>query len=346
MRYREEIEELSKNVKQLQSLDSPEQVTDEEAVAAINVLNFVRYKDIPDVFLGCSAYNLLNAYVKQKNNGLTCHFHRLISEILKGIEDIDKPKVIKVKFRKEENLNLLIISFWDFQFSFQSIRYNEQIKKLETKNDVLWDGIRKQKCAKTIFRFALENGHISNVTLGGDCLLDFVENEIRLYSLGGYTIKKGRFVKEQELRPAKDEQNEYLKNYVRKKLYSCQDRPVIISAIFRRIWEKHVTFTSVKPYIPNTRVITICDHINLYRPDVERVIDLSELIIGKRYYIIGYCKPYDGADRMGVQLVIDEEFCPIFGIDEYNKMPPDIMSKCHRFSIEEYLSAMQKELKL
>jgi hypothetical protein len=49
---------------------------------------------------------------------------------------------------------------------------------------------------------------------------------------------------------------------------------------------------------------------------------------------------------MGVQLATNESFCPIFGIKEFAKMPKDIMSRCHRFSIEEYLSAYQKELKL
>jgi hypothetical protein len=31
---------------------------------------------------------------------------------------------------------------------------------------------------------------------------------------------------------------------------------------------------------------------------------------------------------------------------EFNKMPDDILSECHRFSIEEYLSEQQKMLKL
>lgn len=345
MGFKDEVKELSKAVLSFQDCEEREYITDDEAIAAINVLNFSKYNKVPDVFLGCAAYNLLNVYVKQKTRGLSCRFHRLIHEILKGVEDVNQPKTIKVSFDTSDGLNLLIINFWDFQFSFQSMRCTEQLKGLLSKN-ISWDGIRKQICAGTIFRFALESAWISNMTMGGKDLREYIEKEIALYYEDGYTVMEGRFVKSKGLQPAKDEPDFHLKNYIRNKLYSCQDRPVILSAIFRKTWENHVTFTSVKPFIPNTRVITICDHINLFRKDVEKVIGIDSLNPGERYYIIGYCKPYKYADRMGVQLAINDGFCPIFGILEYDRMPAEMESKCHRFSIEEYLSAQQKELKL
>ena len=345
MGFKDELREFEPEVKTLQNLREPEIITDDEAVVAINVLNYAKFNKVPDLFLGCAAYNLLNAYTKQKENRLSCHFHRFIHEILKGIEDVNQPKTIKVSYDNTEKLRLLIISFWSFQFSFQSISFTEQVATLSSKNDLKWDGIRKQKCAARIFHFALERKWISNETLAGNNLLEFLEHERCSYQTD-YTIKNGRFVKINNLKPAKDEKNFYLKNYVRIKLYNCQDRPVIISAIFRKAWEKHVTFISVKPYIPNTKVITICDHINLFRPDVEKVFDINLLQQGKRYYIIGYCQPYKFDDRMGVKLAIDEDFCPIFGIDEYEKMPKNISSRCHRFELEDYLSKLQIELKL
>ena len=256
MGFKDEVKELSKVVLSFQDCEEREYITDDEAIAAINVLNFSKYNKVPDVFLGCAAYNLLNVYVKQKTRGLSC------------------------------------------------------------------------------------------MTMGEKDLREYIEKEIALYYEDGYTVMEVRFVKRKGLQPAKDEPDFHLKNYIRNKLYSCQDRPVILSAIFRKTWEKHVTFTSVKPFIPNTRVITICDHINLFRKDVEKVISIDSLNPGERYYIIGYCKPYKYADRMGVQLAINDGFCPIFGILEYDKMPAEMESKCHRFSIEEYLSAQQKELKL
>ncbi|WP_027868839.1 hypothetical protein [Eubacterium sp. AB3007] len=346
MGFKDEIKSLSQTVIAMQENEEREYITDDEAIAAINVLNFAKYNKVPDIFLGCAAYNLLNVYVKQKTSGLSCSFHRFIREIIKGIEDVNQPKTIRLAFDTSENLNLLIINFWDFQFSFQSMRLTDQIKNLLSNRLLTWDGIRKQKCAGTIFRFALDNSWISNTTLGGEDLRAFIEREISIYYEDGYSVKDGRFVKVKELQPAKDELDEHLKNYIRSKLYSCQDRPVIISGIFRKAWEKHVTFTSVKPFIPNTRVITICDHINLFRKDVERSIDINSLQFGERYYIIGYCRPYKRVDRMGVQLAVEEGFCPIFRMKDYSMMPVDIKSRCHRFSIEEYLSIKQQELKL
>jgi len=148
------------------------------------------------------------------------------------------------------------------------------------------------------------------------------------------------------LNPVQNDIDLHLKNYVRQKLYECQDRPVIISAIFRRIWDKHITFTSVKPYIANIRVVTICDHINLFRPDVEKVLNIAELVKGQRYYIIGYCKPYLHADRMGINLAVNMGKNSVVRIDEFCRLPKDILNECHRFSIEDYLSIQQKQLKL
>ena len=346
MGFKDEVKTLSQTVLSFQDREEREYITDDEAIAAINILNFAKYNKVPDVFLGCAAYNLLNVYVKQKTSGLSCKFHRFIHEILKGVEDVNQPKTIRLSYDASDNLKLLIVSFWDFQFSFQNITFTDQVKTLLSKKPIEWDGIRKQKCAGTIFKTVFDSAWISNETLGGDNLHEFINREIDVFYEDGYSVKDGRFIKEKRLKPALDEPDLHLKNYVRKKLYSCQDRPVIVSGIYEKVWEKHVTFTSIKPFIPNTKVITICNHVNLFRRDVERAISIDDLNPGERYYIIGYCKPYRNVNRMGIQLAINEGFCPIFGIKEYSKMPKDIMSRCHRFSIEEYLSTRQEVLKL
>lgn len=346
MGFKDELKEFSDEIIALQSLESREVIEDTDVLSALIVLNFIDYRKVPDVFWGCAALNLLSVYIKQEKSKINYQFRRHILNILKGIEDVNQPKSIRVSFDTSENLSLLIISFWDFQFSFQSQHLTDQIRRLEAKNALCWDGVRKQKCAKTIFEFARYNDWMSDSTMGKYSLRKLINEELDAFNDGGYVFDKGKLLKVKDLNPAKPDTDFHLKNYVRNKLYECQDRPVIISAVFKKAWEKHITFTSVKPYIANTRVITICDHINLYRPDVERVMNLSELQLGQRYYIIGYCKPYRNADRMGVQLVGDKPFKPIFGIMEFEKMPKDILAECHRFSIEEYLSKEQKKLKL
>lgn len=346
MGFKDDLWVFSDIVNQLQIADYKEHISDEDAIAAINILNFIKYQKVPDIFLGCAAYNLLSTYVKQSECKFGFQFRRHILNLLKGIEDIHQLKSIAISYDNSEKLGLLIISFWGFQFSFQCQKFTEQVKRLALNNHFVWDGIRKQKCATSIFNFALCSSWITNMTLGGADLRELIKEEQLEYAKGGYTFLEGRVIKTQNLRPASHDMDAYLKNYIRQKLCECQDRPVIISGIFERVWEKHLTFTSVKPYIAHTRVVTICDHINLYRPDVEKVLDISTLKHGKRYYIIGYCEPYKHADRMGVQLATDQKFVPIFGINEFKDLPSDFLSESHRFSIEEYLSEKQKWLKL
>lgn len=348
MGFKDELRDFHGVIQRLQANNeiNKELVDEEDVLAALIILNFIDYKKVPDLFLGCASLNLLSTYIKQQNSKINYQFRRHILSVLKGIEDVQQPKSVKVTFDPSDGLSLLIISFWGFQFSFQSQRFTQQIQRISSRIPQTWDGIRKQVCAKTIFEFARFNDWISNKTLGGENLLEMIDRETSCFYNGGFKFDNGKLLKVKDLKPAIDEKDLYLKNYVRGKLYECQDRPVIISAVFRRIWEKHITFTSVKPYIPNTRVITICDHINLYRPDVEKVIDINTLQLKQRYYIIGFCKPYKNADRMGVQLAIDKGYVPIFHMLDFSDMPRDILSECHRFSIEEYLSGDQKFIKL
>lgn len=286
-------------------------------------------------------------YVKQPNNELSCHFHQHIHSILKGIEDLNQPETIKVAYDPTDKLSLLIVNFWDFQFSFQSTQFNNQVQKLSYRNNIKWDGIRKQKCAASIFHFAIENRWISNKTMGGEDFRLFIENEVEHFLDGDYHISGGRFVKIKNIKPAVEKLDYYRKNYIREKLFKCQDRPVIISAVFKKVWSEHVTFVCVKPFIPHTKVISICNHINLYRNDIEKFFKPEDFIFEKRYYIIGYCRPYrENPERMGVILETKADFIPIFGIKEYEKMPANIVSKCHRFSVEDYVSPDQQWLKL
>lgn len=345
MGFKDELKEFNSVVIAMQENEEREYITDEEAVAAINILSFIKYNKVPDAFLACAAFNLLNVYVRQENNDFSFKFRMHIHNLLKGIEDINQPKAIRVDYDNSD-LKLLIVQFWDFQFSFGQVRFDKQIESLLSSKQLKWDGIRKQKCAATIFNFAINSSWLSDETLSGEMLTEKVEKEMEAFHKGNYSIADGRFVKSAELRYANDDMDYYQKNYIREKLFACQDRPVILTAIFRRTWENHVTFVSVKPFIHGVRVIKICDHINLLRSAVERAIDIESLKFGHRYIIIGYCEPYPRGDRMGVKLAINEGFCPIFEVGEYNRMPKDIYSRCHRFNIEEYLDKTQAQLKL
>ena len=346
MGFKDELNDFKNTVLKFQECSEPEIIDEEDVVAAFVVLNYIKYEKVPDIFLGCAAANLLNTYIKQENTKINYQFRRHLENILKGIEDVNQTKTIKVFHDDTKKSGLLMIVFWDFQFSFHAERATSQISKIQHKNEIEWDGIRKQLCAKSIFNFALKSTWIKNETLEGRNLCELVEQEVLCYKDGGYKFIDGQLIKQKDIVYGEKFTDVNLKNYFREQLKQCSDRPVILTAKFKRIWDKHITFTTVRPYIKGCHTYTICDHINLFRPDVEKVYDISELESNRKYYIIGFCTPYLNGKRMGVKLALDYEFKPLYSADEFNKIPIDVFSECHRFSIEKYLRTNQKHLKL
>jgi len=343
MGFKEELANFSDKIKELQTLEVAEYISDVDALAALIVLNFIKYEKVPDIFLSVAALNMLNRYVKQPKSQIGYQFRIHIVNVLKGIEDINQKKSILVGYAPKRN-NLLIIQFWDFQFSFQAEKMTEQVQNILSKNQLDWDGIKKQPCAKSIFEFALKSDWISNKTMKDEDLRELIHSEQVGYRKGEYKIVNGQFVKIKNIKYRLREGTDRQINYMREKLVECQERPVILIGKFARVWDKHVTFTMVSPYIKQMVTMPVCDHINLYRPDVEKIVDINSLVEYERYYIIGYCRKYPRNDRMGVNLAMDLGFSPLMRVQEFKRMPKDMFEKCHRFSIEEYIGFCQKEI--
>lgn len=341
MTFRESVLSLYEITKTLQG--EAEVVTEVDVVSAFVVLNYIDYENVADVFLGCSSLNLLNRYIKQPDSKINYTFRKHMHNFIKGIEDVGVKTKLKVFFDEEDNL--ITFAFWIFQFSFHGVRFNDVVKNLQ-RGEIEWDGIRKQMCAKTIFDFALQNEFISDKTLDGRSLKELVKNEIKLYETGGYRFIKGKLIRVKDNHKEIKQEDKYDKNYIRKKLYECQDRPVILIGTFAKVWDKHVTFTTIRPYLRGNNTLTICNHINLFRPDVEMVFNINDLIHGKKYYIIGRCKPYPNSDRMGVNLDVSIKPSPIIKVASKDNMPLDIFSKCHRFDLEEFRSNKSRHLLL
>lgn len=344
MGFKEELREFHEKIKYINSDDTfMEEIGHADALSALIVLNFIKYEKIADLFLGVASINLLNRYVKQKNALIGYQFRIHLINTLKGIEDINQKKTVLIGYESSQN-NLLIIQFWNFQFSFQAEKLTGQVEKLLSKKNICWDGIKKQPCARTIFRYALENSWLGNKTMIGENLLQLIEVEVKGFHKGEYKIVNGQFVKIKNIQYRLKEGTDVQRNYMRFKLFECQDRPVILLGKFARVWDKHVTFVTISPYIKQMVTMPVCDHINLYRPDVEKILDISGLVTYDRYYIIGYCKKYPSSDRMGVNLAMDLGLKPILRVQDFKNIPRDIFEKCHRFSIEEYMGFCQKEI--
>jgi hypothetical protein len=341
MTFRESISSLYEETKKLQT--GKEIISEDDVVKAFVILNFIKYENIADVFLGCASLNLLNTYIKQPNAKIDYTFRKHMDNFLKGIEDLDFTTKLKVFY--DEKDNLITFVFWSFQFSFHCVRYNSVVQKLE-RGTIEWDGIRKQLCAETIFDFALSNNYISDRTLGGDSLSKMVDEESELYFEGGYRFIKGKLIKVRNNKKVIEKEDLYDKNYIRKKLIECQDRPVILTGRFKKVWNKHVTFTNIRPFLPGNNSLTICNHINLYRPDVEKVYNIKDFEKDKRYFIIGRCEEYPHSFRMGVCLDLTIKPSPLFRVRDIHMLPDDIYSICHRFDLNEFRSNKNRHVKL
>lgn len=126
MGFKDELSSFGDKIKEYQTLEEFEYISDADALAALIVLNFIKYERVPDIFLAVASLNMLNRYVKQPRSRIGYQFRIHIINVLKGIEDIKQKKSILVGYAPKRN-NLLIVQFWDFQFSFQAEKMTEQI---------------------------------------------------------------------------------------------------------------------------------------------------------------------------------------------------------------------------
>jgi hypothetical protein len=321
-------------------------VSEVDVVRALNVLNYIKYRNVADIFLGCASINLINAYTRQPESKLNYIYKMKLIDLLRSIKQISDEN-ITLSYDNRFNMQLLIINFNIFQFSFQSARFSNLTKFLTKGNQIEWDGIRKQICAKTIFRFALENKYITNQTRKCKNLRDFLDTEETDYYNGYYIFDGGDLLKIWKFAIGEDNTDEYLKNYMRVKLAEPRNEPVILLGTYVKTCNKHITFVKVRPFITGIRTIPICDHVNLHRGTLEKYIDVNSLEQGNIYFIIGHCKLYnDGSGRMGVNLAENINSRPIFAKGNLRFVDKDVFEKCYKFSPEEYTMRLQKYIKL
>ena len=177
MNFLEYTRKLNKLAIELQ--EEQEIITEEDIVKAITYLNNILIEDTGDCLIFLSALNLCNAYVKQNNSKITYAFKKCIEYILeilnhKYIEDIYISK-------SKNNGTLFIFQIGEIQFSFhdeKSVQINEKYLK-----DLSWDGIKKQKCAKSIFNSVINNKlRVTNETFRGNNLQEKVARTLENYN--------------------------------------------------------------------------------------------------------------------------------------------------------------------
>ena len=130
-----------------------ETIEDEDFIRALYYLDNLFISSEIDVLIYLSALNLCNSYAKQKKDHDIYKFKKEISTIIDILNDHHIPN-IKICMTNNQG-NLYIFKVNNITFSF----HDEKIVPIDEYyyEEMEWDGIRKQPCAKTLFDKASNN---------------------------------------------------------------------------------------------------------------------------------------------------------------------------------------------
>lgn len=134
----------------------------------------------------------------------------------------------------------------------------------------------------------------------------------------------------------KNEMERLLKNYYRIKLKENKNKLIILSGKFKRIGKNYITFSTIRPYIKGFHTKTMCNHLNIDKNDVKKIINLSELKYNRKYYIIGHVEKYNNVDRYGLKLEMKLNYPPLFICDKITALPSAIYKMCDELDLNEY----------
>lgn len=176
MEFLNYTKELNKLAKSLQ--DSNEVIEEEDIIKAVSYLNNIYIENTGDCLIFLSSLNLCNTYVKQNNSKIGYSFKKGIKYLIEILNYRDI-KDIYID-RNQNNGTLFIFQIGDIQFSFHDEKKTEINEKYL--KELSWDGIKKQRCAKTIFYSTISNTiRVSNKTFRGKDLNKKVETELKNY---------------------------------------------------------------------------------------------------------------------------------------------------------------------
>lgn len=174
----------------IKGIKNVEIVDEVSVIKAYIVLYHAQILNEYDVLLFCASINLLNTYVKQKKKAITYSFKSRIFFLLDKLKEININNV-KICYLKSSD-GLLIIKVFDIQFSYHGIIFKDDtIARLSTYNEkIIWDGIRKQNSAMTIFKYALKDMNQTNKTKDFRLLSDVINDMEIMFKKGEIKLSK------------------------------------------------------------------------------------------------------------------------------------------------------------
>lgn len=168
--------ELNEYAKKYNSAN--EIIDKEDIIKAIYFIDNLYIDNEIDVLVFLLSLNLCNAYAKQIDNHDIYKFKKDIATLIKIINERNIPN-LKVCTTNDKG-NLYIFEVGNIQFSF----HDE--KQVDINNfyyqEMKWDGIRKQPCAKTLFNKCLDNEITNNMkNMTGELIKPNIEKLINNY---------------------------------------------------------------------------------------------------------------------------------------------------------------------
>lgn len=153
------LQRLNAAVTENNAHDEKETVDDHSAFAALYVAEHLEYECPEDVVAGCICLNLLNTYVKQDDAKIGYFFKHYIEHINAWLAQDPAPE-IRFSVYKDNGQDLEILELYGIhQFSFHSVNVPQELRDASVERgyaDLVWNGIRNQKAAMTLYRFLPE----------------------------------------------------------------------------------------------------------------------------------------------------------------------------------------------
>ena len=182
--FEEYIESINNLCITLQDFDK-EVVEDELAYEAYSIVKNIKIEEAGDVLLYCASMNLLNTYVKQENSKIGYDFKNDIHYMTSILLNLDIEDVF-IDYQDSESL--LVVQIFSIQFSFHYVKKKSEIISLCNSHhhkELEWDGIRKQKCAVSLFdRVRLNTLRTCGLTYRGKNLNDKIARMMAVYKEG------------------------------------------------------------------------------------------------------------------------------------------------------------------
>lgn len=131
----------------------------------------------------------------------------------------------------------------------------------------------------------------------------------------------------------------YFRDYLKQLIYDTKGKPIIVNAKYKHTDNiKWAVFSTVRPYIPNIKTTTLCNHVNIDRSKLCCWYNLKEDFHNRKFYIIGYpyIYVYYGIERGCIRLAEDMQIKPIVFNEELYLINNAILDKCFKFNIDKY----------